>query len=560
MSIFFRNTAENEDGDVVSGGEYTAKKYSAPRSLTASAARVNIKDNRETEAFKKRRQTDKWQEEAFDYLDLIGEIKFSSNIIANVISRVNLYAGYVADPSQVPARIGSIDHLEDEYKEKADSALFLLESSTGGMSGLLRKAAENLFTTGECYLVREPAKLSIGEPEKWQIRSVAELIAITNPNKRPGSPANLYAIKPRRDSEPKDYTVLPENSFIARMWRPHPRYSDEADSSMRGILDLCNDLLLITRNASGVAKSRLNNGLLFLPEGLAMEAGAPDDMDLDVTEAQVNTDTLEEDILDAFIEPISDPQSASSVAPFIIRGPSELGAAIKHIEFSRTFDPALAKQADKLLERIISGLDLPKEIVGGMSTLRGANAKIVEETMFSSHIEPLVLLICDMITIAFLRPVLRSLGYPDHIVARTVVWYDPSAVTSRPSKAESATQGYDKNIISADAWRRAHGFGVGDAPTQLEIAQKLAVAKGLISEPLAEKLIATLLPDLMGDLRKEQLQQSDPNSASALNEALGEQPGPGDEAPQEPTQDTKSQGDSGTIDDENTPPDHLMEP
>lgn len=554
MGIFRRNAAGAGEGE---GNEepYGSQPFNSPRPLTASAARINIKDNREADAFRQRRSTDKWQQEAFDYLDLIGEIKFSANIIANVISRVNLFAAYVADPSQVPARIHSIDHLEDDYKEKADAALWALETSTGGVAGLLRKAAENIFVTGECYLVREPARLSIGEPPKWQIRSVDEVIAITNPNRRPGAPTTLYAIKPRRDSQPKDYIILPENGFIARLWRPHPRYSDEADSSMRGILDICNDLLLITRNASGVAKSRLNNGLVFMPEGLEAEAATPDEMGV---EEQVNEPSLIEDVMDALVEPVADPQSASAVLPYFLTGPADLGDKIKHITFERTFDPELNKHADKLLERIISGLDLPKEIVGGMSTLRGANAKIVEETMFSSHIEPLVLLICDMLTIAYLRPVMRALGYEDHIIQRTVVWYDPSAVTSRPSKAESATQGYDKNLISADAWRRAHGFGVGDAPTQLEVAQKLAVAKGLISEPLAEKLIQTLLPDLMGDLRKEQLTQSDPNSAAALNQAV--EAAPEDTAGGEnPAQGTQDDSGSGTIDN-STPPDHLMEP
>jgi hypothetical protein len=557
MGIFFD---KNKKSESAGGSRREVERFPAPpvdgsafntpRPLTASAVRINMKDQREVEAFKKRRAADKWQEEAFEYLDLIGEIKFSATIIANVISRVNLYAGYIADPSQVPSRIGAIDHLTDEYKEKADATLYLLETSLGGSAGLLRKAANNFFIAGECYLVREPARLSVGEPPKWQIRSIDELVVVSNPNKRAGAPPTVFAIRPRRDSAPKDYIVLPEDTFMSRLWRPHPRFSDEADSSMRGVLDICNDLLLISRMVSGVAKSRLNNGILYIPQEIAADAATPDDMD---SEEQANEEELEESLIDAIIDPISDPTSPNAVSPTIVRGPADMGEKIKHITFERPYDNELAKQADKLLERIISGLDLPKEIVGGMSTLKGANAKIVEETMFSSHIEPLVLLICDMLTAAFLRPVLRSMGYPDHIVNRTVVWYDPSAVTARPSKAESATAGYDKNLVSADAWRRSHGFGVGDAPTQLEIAQKLAVLKGLISEPLAEKLISTLLPDLMGDLRKEQLTQSDPNSAAALDNAVA--PGNAPSAPQ----DTQQTPESGTIDN-STPPPALMEP
>lgn len=532
-------------------------QFNAPRPLVASAHRINLKDKREADAFKQRRITDKWQIEAFQYLDLIGEIKFACTIIANVLSRINIYAGYIADPSQVPARIGTIDHLDDNLKEKADSALYLLETGPGGSSGMLHRAATNFFIAGECYLVREPAKWSTGEPEKWQIRSVSEIVQVPNPSRAPGAAPMVYAIKPRRDSQPKDFILLPENGFIARMWRSHPEYMDEADSSLRGILDLCNDLLLMARNVSGTAKSRLNNGFLFLPDGLSAAADAPETMTdpSDTSEPVSQEDEFEETFMETILTPISDPTSAAAAVPTIIRGPEQLGEKIRHIKVERSFDPQIAKEAEILLNRIISGLDIPKEMVGGMSNLKGANAKILEEAMFSSHVEPLVLMICDALTSAFLRPVLRAMGFPEHQVMRTVVWYDPSAVTSKPSKAESATIGYDKQIISGDAWRRAHGFTVSDAPTQLEVAQRLAVAKGLISEPLAEKLISTLIPDLMGDLRKEQLQQSAPGSADALNEALD-----GPEVHEGSKEDTQGTAESGTIDSNTPPPPDLLEP
>lgn len=534
---------------------YEPAKYNTPRALTASAARIDLKSTKEIEGIARRRMTDKWQAEAWDYYDLIGEIKFASSIISNVLSRINIYAAYIADPSQTPARITAIDHLDDDYKEKANSALYLLETGNGGTSGLLRTAAMNLFLVGECYLVREPAKWSTGEPEKWQIRSIDEIVSVPSRNRIPGvTPERTLAIKPRRDSKAADYIEIPDNGYISRMWRGHPRYSDEADSSMRGILDLCDALLLLNRTAMATAKSRLNAGMLFIPDGLSNVSQADESMVEDGLDGNVEEDAFEEELIDAMITPVSDPASASSVVPLLVRGPEELGSKIQHIKFERSFDPALVKQSETILNRIISGLDLPKEIVGGMANLKGANGKIVEETMYTSHIEPMILMICDCLTVAFLRPALRALGYPEEHVMRTVVWYDPSAITSKPSKAESATIGFDKQVISGDAWRRAHGFSVSDAPTQLEIAQRLAVAKGLISEPLAEKLISTLIPDLMSDLRKEQLQQSDPSSAAALNSALdGGAPTPPPAADGTETSDTI---DSSSP----TPPPTLLEP
>ena len=49
--------------------------------------------------------------------------------------------------------------------------------------------------------------------------------------------------------------------------------------------------------------------------------------------------------------PIRDEDSASAVVPLIIRGPAELGDKIKQFKFERSFDPALAQRADRVLER-----------------------------------------------------------------------------------------------------------------------------------------------------------------------------------------------------------------
>lgn len=517
---FFTRPIETDAND-----DYQPLVYAAPRPLTASAARVNLKDKRELEALARRHQTDKWQQEAWDYYDLIAEIKFASNVISNALSRVNIFAGYITDSSSVPARIDVIEHLDDDYKEKANASLYLLESGNGGTSGVLKDAALNLFVVGECYLVKEPSRFSTGEGEKWQIRSIDEIVKKTK-----GKDA-ILAIKPRRDSKPNEFIDLPKNGYIARIWRNHPRFSDEADSSVRGILDLCDELLLLGRATGATTRSRLNAGLLFVPDGLSHSAQAeptfidPEDPDAELLEeAAPLADNFEEELIDSMSMPISDPSSAAGVVPLVLRGEADLGEKIRLIKFERGFDPQLSKRADTVLSRIIGGLDIPKDIVGGMSGLKGTNAKVVEEAMYSSHIEPMVLMICDALTVGFLRPALRALGYPEEHIARTVIWYDPSAITSKPSKSESATIGFKDNIISADAWRRAHGFSKSDAPTQLEIAQKLAVAKGLISEPLAEKLISTLIPDLMEGLRAEQMQQSDPTSANALNQALSAEP------------------------------------
>lgn len=520
MSSIFdrRNSKPSDDGSPV------PLTFNAPRPLTASAARLDMKNKKEVDAINKRRQADKWQQEAWEYYDLIGEIKYTANLVASVMSRVNLYVGYVDKSANVPSEISSMEKLDPEFIQQAEDILYLLESGNGGTSGLLRNAALNLFVTGECWLVHEPARFSTNEPAKYQIRSVEEITATTGRNSQ-------VVIKPRRDAKPSEYLPLPSNGFISRIWRNHPRYSDEADSSLRGVLDICDQLLLVDRTASATAKSRLNGGLLFVPDGLSNVSQTDGDMDEAGEMAGMTDDvedSFEEELIAAMVTPIEDVSSASAVVPLVVRGPEDLGAKIQHIKFERSFDPQLAQRSERLLERILGGLDIPKDVAAGMSSVKYSNAIIIEEQLYKAHIEPLILMIVDCLTIGFLRPALRAQGiHSESDINRAVVWYDPSAITAKPSKAEAAVTLYGMKAISMSTLRRANGFTDSDAPSELERAQRMAEERAMISDAMSETLMNSILPEeLKQEARDSALAMSDPESANALQTALGGEPAP----------------------------------
>jgi hypothetical protein len=546
MSIFDKRNSSRASEDIIA-----PQRYNAPRSLTASAARIDLKNKKEVDAISKRRQTDKWQQEAWQYFDLIGEIKYSANLVANVMSRVNLYTGYVSDSSTIPSDVDDVETLPEGFAQDAKDILYLLESGNGGTSGLLRGAALNLFLVGECYLVHEPARYSQHEPAKYQIRSISEIVSTSGRNAQ-------VAIKPRRDSKPSDMLSLPTNGYISRIWRNHPEYSDEADSSLKGVLDLCDELLLVSRTASATAKSRLNGGLLFVPDGLSNVTQSEGELDLDGEVAPLTddvSDSFEEELIDAMTTPIADVSSASAVVPLVVRGPEDLGDKIKLIKFERSFDPQLAQRADRLIERILAGIDIPKDIAAGMSNVKYSNAIIIEEQLYKAHIEPLILLIVDCLTIGFLRPALRAQGYDEKFVNRAVVWYDPSAITAKPSKAESAVTLFEMKAISQEALRAAHGFTEGDKPSELERVQRIAEERGNLTDAMSETLLNTLIPeDLKNQAREDALALSDPTSANALTNAIGGEPA-AEGAPAATGSDTLEQPTSN----EQAPP-TLMEP
>ena len=485
--------------------------FNAPRPLTAAAAQVALNDKGEAEYFKARRQSAStaWQTEAWEYYDAIGEVKYAFNLVASVVSRIRLYAAAIGNPSDTPSPIDSVEKVDDRLASAAQRALERLSSAYGGLPGLLKDAALNLQVTGECYLVQVPERVGSGLPESWDVRSIDELQVDQRGN---------YIINPRRDvgggmastmsQGNKDAIRLPSNSFVGRIWRSHPRYTQEADSSLRGLLDLCAELLLLNRTFRATARSRLNAGALYLPDGLSVAASPDPDYPYDEDgnyNENFNTeeaaDEFEDQLIDAMTTPIKDEDSASAVVPLIIRGPAELGDKIKQFKFERSFDPALAQRADRVLERIMQGLDVPKDIVTGLANVKYSNALQIDESLYKAHIEPLMLLIVDALTVMYLRPYLVANGYSEDEVKNVCIWYDPSQVATRNDRAADADMGFDKMAISYETWRRAHGFSEADAPTPMELAIRFAMERGMVTPEFTEGLIGAIAPDVLDTVR-----------------------------------------------------------
>ena len=507
--------------------------YSAPRALTAAASQVKLDDKNEADMFKSRRSSSagQWQQEAWEYYDAIGEIKYAFNLVGSVVSRIRLYAAIVEEAAETPIAVQDSEKLDPQLADAAKRALQRLDSAYGGQAGLLRDAALNLSVTGECYLVQKPELIGHGVPESWDIRSTDELSVNDRGN---------YIITPRQSNGNSAFSeTLPKGSFVGRIWRAHPRWSDEPDSSLKGLLDLCAELLLLNRTFRSTARSRLNAGALYLPDGLSLSAGPDpdypydDELEAGVIVQEEEEDEFEEQLIDAMTTPISDESSASAVVPLIIRGPAELGDKIKQFKFERSFDPALAERADRVLERIMQGLDVPKDVVTGLANVKYSNAVQIDESLYKAHIEPLLLLISDALTVVYLRPYLISLGYAEKDVNKLVIWYDPSAISTRNDRAMDADAGFDKMAVSYEAWRHAHGFSDSDAPTPEEIALRMMAERGVMTPELTEAMLRTIAPEIMNAARDASQAQSVAPLSPEIEQALSGEAPTAPEAPAE---------------------------
>jgi hypothetical protein len=450
-----------------------------PNAIVGSARRINLARKAEVEKLRDRTSFE-WQRLAWRHYDAIGEIKYGFNYFAQITSRVRLLAGYQTDDAETPAPIGDVGGLDRDLVNAARYELNKLFNGPGGAPNFIRTAVLNLLVAGECHL--------LGQGDKWSIRSNEEIVPEAN---------NRVRLR-ERQSEPGEY--LAEDDFIARIWRTHPKFSAEADSSLRGVEEACQELLLLSRIIRVSGQSRLNAGIMYVADELRFQRSVDPSGDT----AQPDTDPFEEELILSLTEPVEG-ESQSEIIPMIIRGPAELAeTAIKMFDISRGFDDTILERHEKTLNRVLDGIDLPKEFIQGMSGVRYSNAQTISQDLLKAHIEPMILLLCEALTTVYLRPALIARGYDLNEVNRVHVWYDPSEVVTKPDRSEDADKGYGRMLISGAAWRRAHGFSEADAPTDEELALRVALS-GSVAPSTTLDFLRQVAPDLVKEA--EQLAQ-----------------------------------------------------
>lgn len=474
-----------------------ALPYNSPRAATASAQVIDLRKKGGPAASMSRNKA--WQEAAWGYYDQVGELKFAFNLISQIVSRALIFPAVIEDSSEVPIEakafldevkvkqaVGDIAKAEsdpnndrtteDEGKsklsqaaEKADQALRNLTS--GSQAEMLRLFALNLCIPGECYLVHDGTK--------YLVASISELT--------PGNPPTLKHSNTNMTGEGGLGKRLDPDDYVARIWRSHPRWSAEADSSMLGVLDQVEKVVLFDQVMRTISRSRLSAGVIFIPAGLV----------------PANGKSLEEALIEVTTQPVEDESVVNTVTPMLLTGPPELGEKIKRIDLSREIDEQMVKLSDMAIDRVLAGLDIPKNIVSGLQETRYSNALVIDDSLYKAHIEPLILMICDALTQAFLRPALKRAGVDPDIVEKFVVWYNPSAIVTRPDRSQAANEGYDRYLLSGEAWRRARGYSDLDKPDEDELILRLAMEKAQVPQEMASALIEAINPEFFRKQRAE---------------------------------------------------------
>lgn len=430
-------------------------------SMTAAGSRINLQDRNAVNTIAATKMG--WQHQAWNYRDLIGELASALRFRANAIAKVALIIGQVNEDADTPIPADSPESTLDPIVARAaQDALSRLPWRNGGAFG---GRIDTCFgTTGEAWLhgKTDPAT---GE-ERWTVRSTDEITPVMG-----GSNLGIVEV-PGRPAIPIDKN----KEALLRLWNPHPRFAMLADSPIRSMLPVCEDIVLIAREIQAASKSRIAaNGLLLVPHSMSMIRATPGGQ-----EGDAEVEDFAAGLEAAMMAPIANEGDAGAVVPIVIRGDSEDIGAVKHLSMVRETSPILIEKLDNALKRMGETLDVPPTVVTGLQDTNHWNAYVISDETWTNHIEPGERLIVDSLTEGFLRPILQlpttAGGYGlTRQQAQTVqVWYDASGVTKNPNRSQDAQAAFALGAIGFKALLRDMGFDESDAPTEQEAMQMLA--------------------------------------------------------------------------------------
>ena len=499
-----------------------------------------------------------WQAEAWAAYDEVGEERFLASTLAGRLSQARLYVQHkpTAGPhsSLRDDATDATDTATGPTAQLAEAVLAALGASQQDLGQMLQRLATNLFVAGEGWLVGVPRHVidevspssapAVTAPSPdpaladlvWRVLAVTEVSSV-------GADGRTVRLNLGTDgSAPVE--VSADEVYMVRVWRPHPARYWEADSPTRACLPILRELIGLTRHISAQIDSRLAGaGILVVPSSAsaALAADAADASSYDAPDPFVAA------LMDSMLRPIENRDDASAVVPLVVTVPDEAADKLNHITFSSALDAGARDLRDEAIRRLALAQDAPPELLLGSGAMNHWGAWLTREDTVTTHIEPVLALICDALTSQYLRPVLLSAGLSEDEVRTLSVGYDVSALVARPNRSEEALNLHRAGAVSDEALREASGFDDSDAKPLDERALMQALA------------MVSKRPDLMGTIGigplTQEILKAYRGDYSAPSEALRElavpptppvSPGvPADGSTPEPAQDGPGRPPSG---------------
>lgn len=393
-----------------------------------------------------------WQEEALLLCRVVPECKFSANFYARMMSKVQIFA----------ARGESFEDAEKIESGAPVDALKRIQDPGGGHSQLLYRYGKLMWITGEGYLFGQDVDGS--RRGRWSFVWRDELKVNTS-NKvthvlKPGLTPETLTLKD------DNYREVPAGSCVAyRMWTPDPQYSGLPDAPMGAVIQVGKELLLLSDSVMATATSRIAKAqVLLMPQELSPPPAEP------IGDEDPLNDPFVSDLVQHFGARIENPSSPEALVPPIVWGQSEYLGDARVLKLHDSEHDYLEKDLrSEAITRLGYGLDLPPEVVTGMTRANHWSASIVSDAMWSDHGDPKIRQFCADLTDAYLRPALEAARYPNP--DDVIVSYDASQVTINPDRSDDANEAWDRGAIGYRQYRKMKAIPEDSGQTPEEHAE-----------------------------------------------------------------------------------------
>lgn len=436
MAFRRSRTPEVPGTAVVVGGTLPA------RSIVAAAAQVKL-DAASAQSLKIAEQD--WQKEAWRLYDIVGEFRFVANRRGHQLARIRTY-------------VAEVDDTGAPGKETSDAEIKgLAEGIFGGPAAKaegMRTVGIQLFVAGECYIVAESAtKSSEDGPEgdRWYVVTPMDL------KKESGT----IKVKKPESVGGEWYQLKPSSDLLIRVWTPHPRKFDMADSPSRAVLPVLREIERLSMLAFSQIDSRLiSAGLLLFKKGLDFPARGED--------GKPGLDGLMDAIIEAAQLSLQGAGTAAGLVPIAaeIGGEGSVQDAVHHLRFDTPLTGELKEKLDHAIRRLALGLDSPPEVLLGQGDANHWSAWQISEDEIKTQVEPVAIRICDAFTTAYLAPALQAIGKAEDEVDKWTLWFDTAPLAVRPNRFEDAIKAWEKGLISDEALLNAGAFDADDEATK----------------------------------------------------------------------------------------------
>jgi hypothetical protein len=314
----------------------TPAKLPAPTSLVADASIVMGPGSEAEDPTRRKiyRQSIEWQREVWDFYDSLGEFRQGVQWKANMLSRVRLVAARRKPGSEDP---------EIATAGPAAELISDLAGGLGGQASLMSSFSTYFDVPGECYLVGETLPSGLN---KWYVRSIDEIRRSTGSD-------DGFVISEGSGR----WRALPNDSMVVRVWRPHKRYHNVADSPARAARTKMRELELVNRHIQSQYMSRLASaGVIIFPDEVTFPVRA---------EFADEPDPFVAEWIEIAAEAIRTPGTAAAVVPIPLKVPGEYIDKIKHVDFTLKLDDNIVAKRDSALSSLAIMLDMPPEALLG---------------------------------------------------------------------------------------------------------------------------------------------------------------------------------------------------